>query len=243
MRQTAIDILQESLDNPMKNPQDESEIYVPNLDGSIKPLDMTKSPLNVQGVYILGNRGGGSCLFHAIAQAFYPPYIEGYDSRRETPFNPESFIAKLRKDLAMELGLPRIKTAEGSPIWYDTLARGKLGSIAKGAKGEGLPMESDITLKGLQRSLLSGESLDDYSGELMIEFLGSLLELDIYVIDSLTLDVVRVDTELLHQGRSSCVLLNTPGHYELLLQDDAGTGYKTLFETTDPFIEAVKSRI
>lgn len=237
-KQSALETLRESLDQPIMDTREPEEVYVPTLEGDVQPFSLEGTPLAYPGLFTLGNRGGGSCFFHSIAQAFYAPYLEGYDSRRQVPFDPDAFVRQLRDDIARELQAPRVKTIEGSPSWFESLSRGALPSLSDtDLDGE------RVDLQTLQDLLRSDGSLGDSSAEIMIEMLSTILELDIYVIDTASGDVVQIDHELIYQGRPSCVLVHTPGHYELLVVGNSQNEYRTLFDTTDPFIERLKERL
>ena len=162
----------------------------------------------------------GSCMFHAIAKAYFKPYIMGKVG--DGVFDRSEFVRNLRKDLSLAL-----------PAAYPKLANGELEEISKT-----MPKYS---LKNLQKELDSNSPVSNYFNE----FISNQLNIDIYILDAKTKDVYMfgADLKLLYKNRKSVVILYLPGHYELigLLKDQSTV--ETYFSPTHPLIKKIRERI
>ena len=174
--------------------------------------------------------GDGSCLFHAIADAYNKNYQQGHIDGNS--ISKTEFIRRLRFDLADQLASPVDPLNPNGPRYYDVLSRGKLHEIS--AK---LPQ---YTLENMQKELRVGGSVDNVYNE----FLSMLFDKDIYLLDGKTQDVYVTgnDKDILYKGRESIVILVTPGHYELV-GIYSNNNYTTLFKPTDPFILYIQERM
>lgn len=172
----------------------------------------------------------GSCFFHAIAKAYFEPYIIG--KLNDKPLNRKEFVKKLRKDLSVKLKSKVDPTDPESPIYYDILSRGELREFSKSVPA--------YTLENMVKELNSNRPVDNVYNE----FISDQLDKDIYILDMLKRDVyiTGYDDEILYKNRPSIVLLYLPGHYELVGLDDHGI-IKTLFDPNHPFIETIRRRI
>ena len=162
----------------------------------------------------------GNCLFHAIAKAYFKPYIMGKVG--EGVFDRSEFVRNLRKDLALAL-----------PTAYSKLANGELAEIAKT-----MPKYS---LKNLQKELDSNSPVSNYFNE----FISDSLNIDIYILDAKTKDVYMfgADLKLLYKNRKSVVILYLPGHYELIGLLHNSSNVETYFSPTHPLIKKIRARI
>ena len=162
----------------------------------------------------------GNCYFHAIAKAYFKPYIMGKVG--EGVFDRTEFVRNLRKDLSLAL-----------PAVYSKLANGELLEISKTVP--------KYSLQNLQKELDSNSPISNYFNE----FISDSLNIDIYVLDAKTKDVYMfgADLKLLYKNRKSVVLLYLPGHYELigLLKDQSTV--ETYFSPTHPLIKKIRERI
>ena len=161
----------------------------------------------------------GNCFFHAIAKAYFIPYITGRLDGK--PINRRQFIQDLRKDLAKEL-----------PSQYNKLSRGQLSDFSK--------EYPDYSLDNMVKTLNSTQPVDNVYNE----FISNQLNKDIYVLDYIKRDVYVMgqDQEILYHNRPSIVLLYLPGHYELV-GIKTEKGIQTLFSPEHPLIKSIKSRI
>jgi hypothetical protein len=162
----------------------------------------------------------GSCMFHAIAKAYFKPYIMGKVG--EGVFDRQEFVRNLRKDLALAL-----------PAAYSQLANGELEEISKT-----MPKYS---LSSLQQELDSNSPVSNYFNE----FISNQLNIDIYVLDAKTKDVYMfaADLKILYKNRKSVVILYLPGHYELIGLLHNSSTVETYFPPTHPLIQKIRERI
>lgn len=171
----------------------------------------------------------GSCYFHAIAKAYFKPYILGKHDGK--PFNRTLFIRTLRNNLARLLG-SKIKGDPKGRTYWETLSRGEFVRISKDSP--------EFSLENMQRELANPNPVSDIYNE----FISDQLNIDIYILDAERKDVYMngADMKLLYKDRPSVVLLYLPGHYELI-----GVTYNdyvtTYFSPNDPFIKYIRERM
>ena len=172
----------------------------------------------------------GSCLLHGILNGYWLPY---YTSK-----NRSLVMTDIRTRLAVELSKP---APGGKVIRYDLLSGGKMKEI-----GAGLVDPADsfgYTLEGMTKRLISSASLGNES----IEHIGNIIDKDIYLLDSKTMDVYLITyysgLEYIHKKRNSVVLLYVPGHYELMGLRDKDGVIATIFAHNDPFIRFIRARM
>lgn len=170
----------------------------------------------------------GSCFFHAIAKAYFKPYILGKLNGR--PFNKTLFIQTLRRNLAKLLGS---KIPNSNKTYWETLSRGEFVRISKHSP--------EFSLTNMANELASPNTpiSDIYN-----EFISDQLNIDIYILDAERKDVYMngADMTLLYKNRPSIVLLYLPGHYELIGIAD-GNYITTYFSPDDPFIKYIRARM
>tara|TARA_R110002153_G_scaffold110416_4_gene251697 strand:- start:2243 stop:2860 length:618 start_codon:yes stop_codon:yes gene_type:complete len=173
----------------------------------------------------------GSCFFHALAKAFFKPYIVGKIDGEV--FDRKEFIKNLRKDLAVKLGLKVDPKDESSKTYYATLAHGELKKISRD-----LP---EYSLKKMQKELYSSSSISNIYNE----FISDQLDLDIYILDAEKKDVYMTGTDdtLLYKNRRSVVILYLPGHYELVGLTNEEGEVETVFSPKSDFIQSIRSRM
>ena len=181
-------------------------------------------------MYRIRTIGDGSCFFHAIASAYFKPYIEGVNGGKA--FDRRSFVRKLRQELADKLGQRINPVDPNSPTYYQQLSRGKLEEMSKDL--------DKYSLKYMQNELRASVSVDNMYNE----FISNVLDKDIYILDLSKKDVYITgsDDDLLYKGRDSIVIGAMPGHYELIGIMVEGR-IKTLFPHSHPFIEAIRTRM
>lgn len=167
----------------------------------------------------------GSCFFHAIAKAYFKPYING-----DTNYRKE-YIKSLRKELSIRLG----STIEGSDkTFYETINNGELPDMA-----EELP---ECSLEKMQAELDSFQPISNIYNE----FISDQLDIDVYILDAIKRDVYMTasDNNVLYKKRKSVVLLYLPGHYELVgLLRNKEKNIQTLFDANSPFIRRIQERM
>jgi hypothetical protein len=146
--------------------------------------------------------GDGNCLFHAILNSFFKAYHN--EKIEDLKISRLAMVRKLRKELAQEL-----------PKYYDKLAGGKLKEFA-----QEIP---EYRLANMIKTLDS----DDFIGYGYIEFIGDLLNKDIYILDGYR-STIYVSDELkfcIKGNRPSIILYYADMHYDLigLSVDDIGS--------------------
>ncbi len=173
----------------------------------------------------------GSCLFHAIAKAYFKPYIMG--KVKDQVFDRQEFVKTLRKDLSVALGNKVDVKNPKSKTFYQTLANGELEEISK--------TMPEYSLENMQKELNSNLPVSNYFNE----FISNQLDVDIYILDGRKKDVYMTgsDLKLLYKGRKSIVILYLPGHYELVGLMADQTNVETCFSPSHPFIAAIRQRI
>lgn len=182
----------------------------------------------------------GSCYFHAIANAYYPPYQTGI--LNDKAISKTQIVRSLRSDLALRLAQPVDPLNPISPLNYDLLGRGQLKTFALGMLNNGI-YDRNIpiyTLENMQRELRSGEAIDN----VYHEFISNQLNKDIYILDGENQDVQFTgdDYDLLYKGRPSIVLYYFPEHYELVgIKEEKSI--QTYFDPDSEFIQAINQRL
>jgi len=168
----------------------------------------------------ISTRMDGNCFFHALAKAYYKPYITGILNGE--PFDRDAFVTELRKELAETL-----------PVEYEKLAGGTLKKLGKDVL--------ECRLENMQKELRSNEPVSN----LYNEFISNALNLDIYILDGEKKDVYMTGTDdsLLYKNRRSVVILYLPGHYELVSLVSPSGHALTLFSPKHPFISCIKERM
>jgi len=209
----------ESLQISLRNPETDSDI---------KPLDTKGSSIEYPEVHLIGTPGDGACFFHSIVQAFHEDYIDGYDKSRKAVFDSVRFIKQLRTELSDGLDEKVDPQNEESPTWYDSLSRGNLRELSKE-----MP---HYKLENMKKEL---KKYSAHVDNLYLEYMCKRLDLDIYVIDGKTMDVVQADKDLLYEGRRSIVIYFENSHY-VTVCIKRGDFYTAIFNTTDEFIETLK---
>ncbi len=181
---------------------------------------------------MLPTAGDGSCALHAIVQAFHPEYQAGRNSDG-TPVNRLAFVRAFRNELAELLDKP--SEGEGSPIWYDRLARGDLVNIAKATKG--LHDVPDLSKEGFAHHLRSS----DWLGQEIVEYVGSVLGIGIFVLLEDPSGVTRglyslgKDNDIYFKGYTKAVVIMSHAnkHFSTVGRREADGAVRTCFDMDD----------
>ena len=172
----------------------------------------------------------GSCLFHAISNSFFPAYhTETVHGRHVTR---DKIVASLRRQLADKLAEP-ISNDPNAPRYYDTLNSGTTSAFA-----EAVP---EFALSYMQAQLDSRTPI----GYGYMEFIGNVLNKDIYILEALRHDIYITDElPLTIKGdRSSIVLYYMNGHYELVGIQNVDGSFVTHFSPDHTFIQFLYHRV
>ena len=173
----------------------------------------------------------GSCLFHAITNAFFEPYhsekLNGKKCSRKT------IIRVLRKELAQRLGSPSNPQDPNSKTHYDLLNNGNTASFAE--------VVPEFTLDYMQREIDSDSSI----GYGYLEFIANAINKDIYILEACRSDIYIMDNpELIIKGnRKSIVLYYINGHYELMGIQKEDSSFDTHFSPDHSFIRFLRNKI
>ena len=173
----------------------------------------------------------GSCFFHAIAKAYFKPYITGKITNKD--FNRKDFVHNLRKDLSKTLGSKINPDNPNSRTYYQTLSKGELEKIS-----EEIP---EYSLENMQKELDSNSPISNVYNE----FISNQLNIDIYILDAIKRDIYMTGTDdnLLYKNRKSVVILYMPGHYELVGLLHPKDYIETYFSPNSSFIRRIRERM
>ena len=162
----------------------------------------------------------GSCLFHAIVSAYSINYLKC--SLQGNPITHEQIVLKLRKELAVKL-----------PLHYNNLNNGATNEFSKSVP--------EFTLDNMQKTLDSKE----YIGYGYIEYIGNLLNKDIYILEDIGADLYKFDNpKLIIKGnRPSIVLYYISEHYETVGILNENGSIDTHFSPNHSFIKFLRSGI
>lgn len=172
----------------------------------------------------------GSCLIHALLMA----YNQSYRTERQgnQVVSRKSIVRTLRDELANLLASPVNPLDPQGSHYYDVLGRGNLSQAAQ--------LDPQYSLIKMQATLRSTSTSIDY---MFLEFIATILNKDIYILDAVKRDVYMTsDEELYQKGRPSIVVLYRTGHYELIGLQDSNNVVTTLFMPDSAFIAAIQQR-
>lgn len=170
----------------------------------------------------------GSCFFHAISNAFFLPYrsqiLQGQRVTRR------DIVCSLRKELSEKLDE---KVGDSGKTRYESLNNGNMASFA-----EHVP---EFKIEIMKRILDSNM----FIGTGYLEFIGDVINKDIYILDALRRDVYISDEfNLSIKGdRKSIILWFSRDHFELvgLLNEDGS--FTTQFFPDHQLIKLLYSKI
>lgn len=168
-----------------------------------------------------------NCLFHAILNAFFPPYhseiINGKTATRT------DMVLKLRKELSEKLS----SNMKGNS-YYSYLNGGNTAAFADA----GIP---EFSLSYMKHQLENPIPI----GYGYMEFLGLIFDKDIYILEGIRHDIYITD-ELpltIKGNRNSIVLYYHNGHYELVGLKKSDGSFSTHFSPNHSFIKFLNKRV
>lgn len=174
-------------------------------------------------VYTLPNEE--SCYFHAILHSFNSSYRENSDEKHRTKLSRQ-----FRNLLAEKLE----SSDECGTLIYDTLSEGTLRNFSAS-----IPK---FKCSNMVKILKKNKSVDNSYHELVCDYISR----DIYLISEEEQDIYKFTNDKIYiKNRPSIVLLYShgdPGHYSLLIEKRNGN-YISTFDTNDPLIIHIKSRL
>lgn len=219
----------------MKKPRRKSSILTTLMMRPLRSREFEKikwtQNINYPGLIRIRTDADGSCFFHAIAKAYFKPYITG-KTKDGKPIDRKKFVRSLRKDLSKMLANKVDPKNPDSKTWYETVANGEWPRISE-------KME-EYSLKSMQKELDSNASVSNIYNE----FISDQLNKDIYILDGIKQDVYMTGTDkkLLYKDRLSIVILYLPGHYELVGVEENGY-IQTSFESNSGLIKMIRKRM
>lgn len=170
----------------------------------------------------------GSCLFHAIANAYFAPYhTETWDGRKITR---NSIVRSMRKELSDKLSQKDPKTGL---TYYEQLNNGNTKNFSSSVP--------EFSLDKMRQTLDS----DGHVGYGYMEFIGNAIERDIYILSGRHQDVYNSDElRLTIKGnRPSIVLYFASNHYELVGTKNSDDSFSTHFKPSHSFIQHLYNRV
>lgn len=169
--------------------------------------------------------GDGSCLFHAIINGFFKPYHT--EEINGVKMTKGEIIRTLRKELANAL-----------PMYYDKLNNGTTAQFAN--------YIPEYKLEYMQKELDSFIPL----GYGYLEFIGNILNKDIYILDSKTqYPYITDELSLSITGQRESIIIyynnngSNVGHYELVGIRNSDDTIDTHFHHLHPFVKFLHSLI
>lgn len=203
-------------------------------------------PLSPNVFVRMATLGLGSCLVHALLKACDPTY----QNNRSGAFRRQR-AAQFRRAAADRLATvdPRYTpptTGDPPYTYWETASNGYwvdrvMGQIAEGVVVDLVTKEreQDFSLRGIQLSLDSCDYLGDETHAYLAEMCGVFM----YVCRAYTDNVILYShTVQIGVDRSSCIIVNTGGHYETAGIRNAGTArVDTLFPKDAPVLNLLRT--
>ncbi len=212
----------------MENPK---KIYVRGYCKGDRELLPTDGPFSYKGLTRWATYTDGSCLVHAILNAFWKPYRQGRLNGKV--MDRLKFVLELRTKMASMLAEPIDKNDPSGPTNYDVLSNGSLRELANS-----IP---DCSLERMQKVLNSKDLL----GYVYLEYFSDKFGIDIYIIDLEKMDVYttgRCDDDLYYKGRDSIIIGYINEHFETLSVKTSPSVYEAFFSSDSPVIRAIWKR-
>lgn len=172
----------------------------------------------------------GSCLFHAIANAYFSPYhTEMWDGKKITR---SAIVRSMRRELADKLSQKDTSSKPGA-TYYEQLNNGNTKAFASAVP--------EFSLEQMKQTLDS----DSHVGYGYMEFIGNAIDRDIYILSGPHQDVYNSDELRLtiRGNRSSIVLYFASNHYELVGIKNEDDTFSTHFKPTHTFIQHLYARV
>jgi hypothetical protein len=172
----------------------------------------------------------GSCLFHAIANSFFTPYhtsmLNGKCISRKT------IVKSLRSELSDLLDSSDPNNIE-NVTYYNTINSGNTLKFSN--------IVPEFELEYMQNELKS----DSYIGYGYMEFIGNILNKDIYILEATRHDIYASDElNLTIKGnRDSIILYYIEGHYELVGLKNKNGSFNTHFSHKHSLIQCLYKRV
>lgn len=200
-----------------------------------------QGPFYYPGLIRFYNIPDNNSLLRAILNASFIPYRTGIKDGK--PYDRDKLIYELRIELSNKLSAPigtdlkilsQTKGSRHLPsenlTYYDMLSRGGFIEMSR--------RNHEYSLSNMKKYLESDAPL----GLLYLEFLSNALDIDIYIIDLLRLDIyIPGKDAYFFKDRNSVVLGMIDDHFETL-GIKKGKKINTYFTHDAPFIDAIWKR-
>jgi hypothetical protein len=173
----------------------------------------------------LGTIGDGSCFFHAILKAYYPPYASNPSFSHRS-----KLVRNLRNDLAAALELIDPRT---NLTYYESANNGAWKEFSKTILVDDLNRPIDYSLRGIQKLLYS----NDYIGDEIYGYVCDMIGIDLYLL-KLDEDETRPVISVVN-NRPAVVIGGNGFHYETIgvIRDNL---IQTVFLPDDPLIKILR---
>ncbi len=175
----------------------------------------------------------GSCFFHAVLKAYYPPYANtsSFSLRK-------NIVTKLRRDLASLL--EQEDSAHPGKTYYQTASSGHWVIFAE-QQALGVKLSFDPRLEGMQTLFNSRKDV----GEEVFKYVAEILSIDIYVMRITQQNMApHIQTDEPGRKRPIIMIGGNGYHYETLgLDHGPSVGIQTVFMPDDEIITEFKRQI
>lgn len=168
-------------------------------------------------------------IIHAILNASWKPYQSGIFEGKA--LDRIQFVRELREQLADRLGQP--VNGPNSSTYYQLLLRGNIAEEAR--------QRPELSVERMKVVLRT----ENFLGEIFLEYLSNYFDLDIYIIDLKSMEIMlsRIEDSLLFtRTRNSIILGFINNHYELISVKTGEKDYPALFTPTAPIIRKLWQR-
>jgi hypothetical protein len=171
--------------------------------------------------------GDGNCLFHALANGFYKPYIES--TFKNIKYSKRFLIKSLRQELSELLD---DKVPGTNKTYYQTINNGMMESFS-----ENVP---SFKLENMKIELNSNSPL----GYGYMEYISMILDKDIYILEGKRQDIYNTDElKLMATGNRNSIIIHYDGYHYDLIGIENNDEISTYFLPSHKFIKFLQEKV